>query len=427
MSANWQTRTLLFRLYLLLALGLVGMAALLDYGFRELQARLDQDRQPWREAGFGLIAGRLADTPAAERGALAAELSRELGLPVRFLPADDVVGARLAPGEVQELADADGRLTWLSLDAARGVVTRVGPVEPPRENPWLNLVPPLFYLAIFVLVGLWLRPVLKDLGTITASTRTFAADYRAWQPTAQRVTSLRELAANFDAMAARLGSLIQGQKELTSALSHEMRTPLARIRFALAVVGDRAGAREREELEAIGADVQEIDRLIATMLSYARLDHPDTRMNQEGVPAEAWLLQTVERSRLPEVEVSVRVGEGVDELRMDRRLMSLTLSNLVVNACRHARSRVEVTASREGDAFQLDVDDDGEGIPEAERVRVFKAFTRLDGSRNRGTGGSGLGLAIVARIAELHGGKAEAGESPTLGGARVSIRWPRAA
>lgn len=422
-----RNRTLLFRLYLMLAIGLVAVAALLDFGFRELQARLNPEPHPWREAALALLAERAAVSAPTERAALAASLSSTIGMPVRVLRADDIAGRSLDAGETQELTDSEGGVTWLMHDPQRNVVLRVGPVAPIAEHPWLRLLPPLFYVAIFVLVGLWLRPLLRDLDTITASTRSFAADYREPAPTAPFVTSLRELAENFDAMAARLGGLIQGQKELTSALSHEMRTPLARIRFALAVIGDKASDEVRGELADIEGDVREIDRLIATMLNYARLDHPDTQMDWQRVPADAWLRQTVERSRLPEIDVAIRSDDRVAELNMDRRLMTLALSNLLVNACRHANGKVAVTLSSADGRYCLQVDDNGEGIPEADRARVFKAFTRLDGSRNRDTGGSGLGLAIVARIANLHGGDASAGHSNALGGACMSVAWPRPA
>ena len=85
---------------------------------------------------------------------------------------------------------------------------------------------------------------------------------------------------------------------------------------------------------------------------------------------------------------------------------------------------IEATATKDGGDYVLTVEDDGRGIPEHEREKVFKAFTRIDDSRNRETGGYGLGLAVVARVAELHGGAAAVDASSTLGGASFSIRWP---
>src|SRR5690606_11470137 len=108
---------------------------------------------------------------------------------------------------------------------------------------------------------------------------------------------------------------------------------------------------------------------------------------------------------------------------MDPAMMDLALSNLLVNACRYAASTIRIAFERDGERCALAVEDDGPGIPEAEREAVFKAFARLDDSRSRDTGVYGLGLASVARIAALHGGSAGA-ERSSLGGARIVVTWP---
>ncbi|MCH1994655.1 ATP-binding protein, partial [Achromobacter xylosoxidans] len=106
------------------------------------------------------------------------------------------------------------------------------------------------------------------------------------------------------------------------------------------------------------------------------------------------------------------------------RNMTRALSNLVQNAVRYARERVEVALLPTCDGgFELIVDDDGPGIPPTDRERVFEPFIRLDESRDRGTGGAGLGLAIVQRVAASHGGSIRVCDSP-LGGARFVLRWP---
>jgi hypothetical protein len=141
-------RTLLFRLYFLLAAGLVVVAALLDFGYRQLQARLNEVPDPWRDAALALVSERLVATMPAERPALAGFLSRTLDMPVQLLQADDVVGGNV--GDVQELYDAEGRVTWLKYDVDANVLIRIGPVEAVEESAWLRLIPPFFYLAIFV-------------------------------------------------------------------------------------------------------------------------------------------------------------------------------------------------------------------------------------------------------------------------------------
>jgi signal transduction histidine kinase len=116
--------------------------------------------------------------------------------------------------------------------------------------------------------------------------------------------------------------------------------------------------------------------------------------------------------------------EGLETAWMEPRLMELAVSNLLANALRYAKHSVRISVARERDVYRLVVEDDGEGIPESARDSVFRAFTRLDTSRNRDTGGFGLGLAIVARIASLHRGRVLAESSSALGGAKLALEWP---
>ena len=146
-------------------------------------------------------------------------------------------------------------------------------------------------------------------------------------------------------------------------------------------------------------------------------------MNWRPVPLEPWLEQVAGKFGDPGKSLVVECEPGLDTAEMDPRLMELAASNLLSNAERHAAARMRLRIARRGDGFEMLVDDDGGGIPEAARETVFKAFTRLDDSRSRKTGGYGLGLAIVARIAALHGGDASVGQSADLGGASFAVRW----
>lgn len=421
-----QNRQLLFRFYLIIVGGLITIAIVLDFSFSRLQDSLEPTPDQWIEGHLRLIEAQLAELPQAQWPLVVADLEAQLGFPVRILPTDNVVHTGEAAGGTQEVFDDEGRSSFFRHSPTLDAGIQIGPVATngSSENVLLRFIPPLFYLSIFVFVGLWLRPLLRDLNLITNSARDFAEDYRRPVKTLDNTTSLRELAANFDDMSSRIRGLIQGQKELTSALSHEMRTPLARIRFAMAVIGDKNKADIGEELESIEQDVREIDQLIGTMLDYARLDHPDMEMNWQLTPADEWLEQTASKCRILVHELRVENELTSRIVRMDPHLMELALSNLLVNACRYARSLVRLRFTRTGTRFQLCVEDDGQGIPAADREAIFKAFTRLDNSRNRETGGYGLGLAIVARIATLHGGSALA-EQSELGGARIVIVWPK--
>lgn len=414
-------RGLFIRSYMVLAGGLLVVAMLLDLGFGALQARQVRAADPWLVTTLRLMEGELAAVPAEARAERAAELGQRLGTTLVVLESGDITGAAPLGDAPSELVDDSGQLYYLWRSATLGGALRLGPFEAPSEGWLTRLLPVMFYASILLLVGLWLRPLLTDLRTLTEASQRFASDYREPLDTAPRTTQLKSLARNLDDMSARVSQLIQSQKEMTAALSHEMRTPLARVRFAVAVLEGEVDERLHLQLRAVSNDVQQIDDLISDMLDYARLDHPGLRMDCQSVVVEPWLGQVL--ASCPPHQRQVEV-QRVDELWMEPRLMELALSNLLANALRYSRNKVRIELAREKGTCRLVVEDDGEGIPEAQRAAVFHAFTRLDTSRNRETGGYGLGLAIVARIASLHRGRVTAGASTNLGGARLMLEWP---
>jgi two-component system OmpR family sensor kinase len=378
-------RQFLFRTYLVLVAGLLVTAALLDMGFGYLETKLSPEEDQWLATSFDLIEHELGTIPEDRRDAAAQRLSEEIGIGIQLLQTDDVVSTAASPPGTATLVDAAGNTSYLRDAPSLNGLIRLGPVAQQRESLLLSMLPPLFYLSIFVVVGLWLRPLLKDLNLITSAAQRFAADYREPLSTAGDATQLTGLARNLDDMSTRLSGLIRNQKELIAALSHEMRTPLARIRFALAVLANKREEDFQEQLDELSNDVQEIDQLIATMLNYARLDHPDLRMTWQDVPLEAWLTQTMEKCQQPGKYIAVETSESGDELWMDPRLMGLALSNLLVNAGHYAKENVRCTVRYSEGQYRIDVEDDGKGIPDAERESIFKAFTRIDDSRNRET------------------------------------------
>ena len=422
-------RRFMLRSYLALAGGLMFAAVTLDFAFGQLQSRQPRAVDAWIGATFRSVESTLLNSAPADRSTVAQELTQQLGIGVQILEPNDINALPNDPVAADEnpqaLIDNAGNRFYLKRSDALHAAIRLGPVAEQARGDLSRFLPVVFYLSILLVVGLWLRPLLSDMRVLTTASQKFAADYREPLTTAHLTTQLTSLARNLEEMSARLSNLIQSQKELTAALSHEMRTPLARIQFALAVIGNQASDSVRKQLAGINNDVQQIDGLIASMLDYARLDHPDLRLEWQETALEPWF-----RHALAAVDAATREIQlsGLDQLSnawMEPRLMELALSNLVVNACRHARRRIAVTVAAQGDQYCIVVEDDGEGIPVDQRKHVFKAYARLDSSRNRDSGGYGLGLAIVARVAALHGGNATAAASEALGGAKFTLEWPR--
>ena len=243
--------------------------------------------------------------------------------------------------------------------------------------------------------------------------------------------SVGQLAVAFNNMASHIQRLLSIQKEMIQGISHELRTPVARVRFALEMVLDAQSGAERESyVRGIDGDIEELDHLIDEILTYARLEGgvPDIHFERMEIDKIAARVVAEHQRQKGVITVTYMPGSLLDPLRRvdaEERYIHRAVQNLVGNACRHANTRVEVRVSVGHDNCRIDVEDDGPGIPEHQRERVFTAFARLDDSRTRASGGYGLGLSIVRRIMHWHNGTAVVTTSERLGGARFSLIWPR--
>lgn len=333
----------------------------------------------------------------------------------------------------------EGEVMYYALRKS-GQVLVVGPLAP-SHNP--ELQPPGLPLEMRVrlltwsVIGLlfavalwfWVRPIWRDLEALRQTARALGeGDLGARSPGAQSKL-FAPLADTLDGMAEQIQRLIATQKELSSAISHELRTPIARLRFAGEMMGEADSPEERQRLSTMMEnDLEELDNLIDSSLTYARFERETPLLNLSPVDFAEWLEDQVDNMRIlgRNLDLQLELGALPPDLRveLDRKVMPHAISNLLRNAIKYAGQRIQVSSTLENGQIQVHVDDDGIGIPAEERERVFSAFTRLDRSRDRSTGGYGLGLAITRRVLELHNGSASVTDSP-LGGARFTLSWPQ--
>src|SRR5690606_23101961 len=219
------------------------------------------------------------------------------------------------------------------------------------------------------------------------------------------------------------------QRETLGAVSHELRTPVARLRFGLEMLESaQTGDDRRRFIEGMDGDLSELDRLVDEILTYARLEQgaPAITMKGTNIPrmvehVMAELAPLDANIHLEHIDNSWGLGRHIDA---EPRYMQRAITNLVSNAMRHAGSQVKITTRVQHGMCRISIEDDGPGIPEAYREKIFTPFMRMDLSRTRASGGYGLGLSIVRRIMFWHGGRARAEGSQALGGACFIIEWP---
>ena len=307
-------------------------------------------------------------------------------------------------------------------------ILQFGPFDEPITLDYIQSIIVLIFSVLLALAVLsWVYPLWRDLKRLGASTKAFGQGDFSVRSAARKNSVLYRLGSSFNAMADRIQGLISSHKELTNAVSHELRTPIARLRFGMEMLQDSTEEHDRIRfMESMNADIDELDQLVAELLTYARFDRDRPALEFQRQEITPWLNNVIKQSKVAEDKLKITFevsGEELKYARFDPQLLARALSNLLQNAKRYAKHEINITFSNDHGNFQLTIDDDGTGIPKTERENIFDAFKRLDASRDRGTGGYGLGLAIVQRISQWHSGEINVTDSP-LGGARFVIRWP---
>jgi two-component system, OmpR family, sensor histidine kinase RstB len=239
--------------------------------------------------------------------------------------------------------------------------------------------------------------------------------------------AISRFALRVNSMASRIQGLLEEQRELTHAISHELRTPVARLKFRLETLNSPASEDKRQQaIDGINKDLNELNTLIDEILTFASLDSGSANWNQQPLNIKQMLDNLANETSLlsPHLHIKVNTDTSTDTVTGVEHLLNRALQNLLLNATRYARENVHVSFNSSTTDYELRVADDGTGIHEQDRERVFTPFTRLDKSRNRASGGFGLGLAIVQQVAQWHQGSVVLGRSE-LGGAEFIFRWPK--
>lgn len=236
------------------------------------------------------------------------------------------------------------------------------------------------------------------------------------------------LASSYNSMSDHIERLIEAQRELMRAVSHELRTPVARIRFGVEMMADEDDYDYRQQqVDQIDKDIEALNTLIDEIMTYAKLEQGMPSLEFEDVSLFEVLDQVVIETEALKTGKTLELDApsvGVI-VETERRYLHRVVQNLVGNAVRYCDDRVLVSGGLdEAGMAYICVEDDGPGIPEEDRKRIFDAFARLDDSRTRASGGYGLGLSIVSRIAYWFGGTISIDSSPKLGGARFTMTWP---
>lgn len=319
---------------------------------------------------------------------------------------------RLVPGLVS-VALRDDQPVQLFIETGRGPVeVQFDRRRVSASNPHQLLVNMAFFGALMTLVAfLYLRNQLRPITRLARAATAFGrGQHVTYRPAG--ATEVRAAGLAFNNMRARIERQIEQRTMMLSGVSHDLRTPLTRLRLSLEMFDDA------EEREAMLRDVRDMERLVDEFLAFSRDAAEGEPEPVDPVALVRQIVEDCERSAIPARLHSVE-GEGTVPLR--EAGIRRAVENLVGNAVRYGK-RAELSVRLTGRSLRIRVEDDGPGIPEDRREEATRAFTRLEPGRNQDRGtGVGLGLSIASDVARAHGGRLRLSRSERLGGLCADI------
>ncbi len=267
-------------------------------------------------------------------------------------------------------------------------------------------------MVLFAVAVVFMRNQVRPIRRLADAVDSFGKGREVPDFKPEGATEIRRAAAAFNLMRERIYRTISQRTEMLAGVSHDLRTPLTRMKLQLAMLGDGPG------IEELNRDVTEMEGMVEEYLAFARGESAE-----EVVACDIGdlLREVVNGARSGSAEIALDTEPNLT-VPVRPNAFRRCIANLVNNATTHA-GNIEIHARWLGDAVEVIVDDDGPGIPEEEREEVFKPFYRLDSSRNPETGGTGLGLTITRDLLRGHGGDIALEEAPA-GGVRARLRLP---
>lgn len=335
---------------------------------------------------------------------------------VNWLPEQQIA---FEQGKAVSLFDESAEYIYLAVDEASLVMVTVPIVE--ETEPYLLAYMSVFLVLLGTSIAFWLWPIWRDLTQLTKQINNLDSETLSLAAPINKNSLIQPVAAKLTELSERVAALINEQKELTGAVAHEFRTPIARLKFAI----EMQSQSDDPAWQGVIADLNELESLVQELLDYTHYDAITPELNMAELPIkQVCEAQLAKLPPCPDKQIRV-LGPNV-VLVADGHFVERAILNLLTNALRYAHKRIEIriliTAAPECQ-LSIEVHDDGTGVPSELAEKLFEPFFRPDASRSRYAGGAGLGLAIVKRIQTWHCGDCDVVTSD-LGGACFRLQYP---
>lgn len=361
-------------------------------------------------------------------------------LSLEIVPQDDI---KIPAELIQELKDK-GHLTLSSSttisayfpnDADSFFVFRTPQAIQPKQTNWLPIIfTVLFYALLIAIIVVWLIPLIRRLKTMKSSAKQLGEGDLGARIAPGNISYINDIELEFNRMAQRIEELVSDISLLSSAISHELRAPLAKLQFGLDALRDEEDIEKRHIYEdRLDKVIADMTNLLDTLLKYARLDKNIAQLTLDKIDllalCKSLISSTVQQDdKNTSTDINVIAAEHFYPVKGDVFYLNLLIENLLSNAIKYGAGKVLISIQQHEQHISFVIEDNGSGIDESFRQDIFKPFIRGKNTEindyQPAQKGHGLGMALVKRIADLHKVTIAITTSETLGGAKLTLTFP---
>ncbi|NQZ21614.1 MAG: two-component sensor histidine kinase [Colwellia sp.] len=419
-------KKLTLSLLLVILVAVIGIGGALDNLFSQYQTQpinKSDELSPYRQLGKSLAL--TLDKQQKPQQFIATwqqqvELSVTLvALDQFFLP--EPLQQSFYAGEPLVLETENNLSMHFILPSQQKVLTFIVPaiVKKTSNNLLQLLLTSAFYIGLLLVVLVWLYPLIKQLKKLKLTAKAFGEGQLQQRIETHSTSYIADIEIEFNRMAVRIQTLISDNKLLSDAVSHDLRTPLARLRFGIEVLQETDNPKTRDKYQRhLSRDISEMERLVNVLLNYARIEQSMIAVEKQSIDLNELVSQCVQAITDSDKVINWHAN-GTAIVNGDMNYLSMLINNLLSNAQQYASKEINLTVEKNGLKLALIISDDGPGIPKEKRDELLKPFMR--GEQSHEKPGYGMGLAIVARIAQLHDATFAITDSVELGGAEFCL------
>lgn len=329
----------------------------------------------------------------------------------------------LKASKIVSLTDSEGKIFhYRMLNDKPDRVFKIGPFYGEKESfvDLSSFLPIIFYLVFAFVLWLWLWPMFRDLSELIHATDKFSKTRSPIKLEINKTSLIAPLSQSVINMSQQILRFISLQRFLASTVSHDIRTPVSRINFLVEMCDNN---NVESTKESINQNLDEIDRLTDDFIELARLEEFHNQLNIERNNLNDWLLALVNKiNNASDISCELTIDGNINFYH-DTNFLSRALQNLVANAIKYAKNKVQISVTQTFSFIFISVEDDGPGINPEEQQKVLGLYQRGKTETNKGSG-YGLGLAFVRIICDWHHGELIIERSDKLKGAKLTLKLP---